>query len=213
MVQAQRHNCPAAPDRLYWFDGFLSAVECKTILAELEFVFWGRSTVYVEGTAAGQHQFTYSDHRISSTSSERWFSAPLQRTIATIDQRISRLLPQMLSNREEWQATKYSEGGRFNYHHDSGYFGGEPAGERTHTALLYLDTPKRGGATRFPLLDLEVKSVAGRLVVWSNLDADGECDPEMMHAGRPLLEGCKTTLVTWIRQREYWPRRQKEITI
>jgi hypothetical protein len=40
------------------------------------------------------------------------------------------------------------------------------------------------------------------LLVWSNLEAGGETDPEMMHAAQPLLEGHKTTLVTWIRQRE-----------
>jgi hypothetical protein len=201
MAPAQRHDCPAAPDRLYWLDGFLGAAQCERILAELEFAFWDRSTLYVEGTA-GQYQFVQSAQRDSSTTSERWFSAPLRRIIAMIDQRVSKLLPQVLSNREEWQATKYSKGGHFNYHHDSGYFGGEPAGERTHTVLLYLDTPNRGGATSFPLLDLEVKSVTGRLLVWSNLQANGETDPEMLHAGKPLLEGCKTTLITWIRQRE-----------
>jgi prolyl 4-hydroxylase len=201
MARAQRHHCPEAPDRLYWLDGFLNAAQCEAILAELEFTFWEPSRVYTP-IGNGEHRSVTSDRRVSSTTSERWFNTPLRRAIATIDRRVAKLLPQALSHREEWQATKYGKGGRFNYHHDSGYFGAEPAGERTHTVLLYLDTPGRGGATRFPLLDLEVKSVAGRLLIWSNLDADGECDPDMLHAGRPLLEGRKTTLVTWIRQRE-----------
>ncbi len=201
MGRVQRQECAEASGRLYWLDDFLDATRCAAILAELEFAFWQRSTVYVEGDA-GKRQFIYSGQRVSSTTSERWFSAPLRRTVALIDRRIGKHLPQMLSHREEWQATRYEKGGRFDYHHDSGYFGGEAAGERTHSVLLYLDTPERGGETQFPLLDLAVKSVAGRLLIWNNLDADGQSDPEMLHASTPVLKGRKTILVTWIRRRE-----------
>jgi hypothetical protein len=201
MMRARRHDCPEAPDRLYWLDRFLEPAQCEAILAELEFTFWEPSRVYAP-IANGHRRSVCSGRRVSSTTSERWFSAPLRRTVAMIDRRVSRLLPQAASHREPWQATKYSKGGHFKCHYDSGSFDVEPAGERTHTVLLYLDTPRRGGSTWFPLLDLEVGSVAGRLLVWSNLEAGGETDPEMMHAARPLLEGHKTTLVTWIRQRE-----------
>jgi prolyl 4-hydroxylase len=201
MARARRHDCPEAPDRLYWLDGFLEPAQCEAILAELEFTFWQPSRVYAP-IGNGQRRSVYSRQRVSSTTSERWFSAPLRRTVATIDRRIARLLPQAPSHREPWQATKYGNGGYFKCHHDSGSFGAEPAGERTHTVLLYLDTPRRGGSTWFPLLDFDVKSVAGRLLVWSNLEAGGKTDPEMMHAAQPLFEGHKTTLVTWIRQRE-----------
>ena len=49
--------------------------------------------------------------------------------------------------------------------------------ERTHSVVLYLETPERGGETRFPLLDLSVKSLSGRLLIWSNLDSSGQSDP------------------------------------
>jgi hypothetical protein len=208
MVRARRHDCPEAPDRLYWLDGFLEPAQCEAILAELEFTFWQPSRVYAP-IGNGQRRSVYSGQRVSSTTSERWFSAPLRRTVAMIDRRVSKLLPQASSHREEWQATKYSKGGYFRCHHDSGSFGLDLTGERTHTILLYLNTPRRGGSTWFPLLDLEVKSVAGRLLVWSNLEAGGETDPEMVHAAQPLLEGQKTTLVTWLRQREYLASRIK----
>ena len=192
---------PAADSRLKLLDGFLRPDQCGAILRELEFAYWSRSKVYVE-TGEGGYQHILGDKRDSMTTSERWFTAPLRRTIAAIDRRLARRLPQVLTHREEWQATRYRKGGRFGYHADGGYFAGEPAGERTHTILIYLEAPRRGGVTRFPHLDIDVKSVAGRLAIWTNLTADGRGDPEMVHAGLPVSEGRKTTLVTWVRERE-----------
>jgi prolyl 4-hydroxylase len=208
MQRVQRQDCAEAEGRLYWLDNFLEASRCEGILAELEFAFWRPSTVYLEGEG-GNHQYVYSRRRVSSTTSEQWFTPPLRRAIALIDRRIGRHLPQAPSHREEWQATRYEKGGRFDYHHDSGYFDDDAAGERTHSVLLYLETPERGGETRFPLLDLSVKSVSGRLLIWSNLDCSGQSDPDMLHASMPVLKGRKTILVTWIRQREGWVATQK----
>ncbi len=198
-----RHDCTEADGRVFWIDNFLDARRCEAVLAELEFAFWRRSTVYVEGEG-GKHQYMYSARRVSSTTSERWFTSPLQRTVALIDRRLGQHMAEVVANREEWQATRYEKGGRFDYHHDSGYFDGDAAGERTHSVLLYLDAPERGGETRFPLLDLSINCVRGRLLVWSNLDGDGLSDPDMIHASLPVLKGRKTILVTWIRQRESW---------
>jgi prolyl 4-hydroxylase len=190
----------ATGERLYLHDGFLPPQQCETILAELEFAFWQRSKVYVDA-GGGEYQHLYSDKRASMTTSERWFSTPLRRAIANIDRRIARVLPSMLTHREEWQATRYTKGGRFGYHSDSGYFAHEAAGERTHTIMIYLDTPRRGGVTRFPRLGIDVKCQAGRVAIWSNLMADGRSDPDMVHAGAPVTAGRKTILVSWIRER------------
>ena len=208
MGRVQRQDWAEAEGRVYWFDNFLEAPRCEGILAELEFAFWRPSTVYLEGEG-GKHQYVYSRRRVSSTTSERWFTPPLRRAIALIDRRVGRHLPQAPSHREEWQATIYERGGRFDYHHDSGYFDDDAAGERTHSVVLYLETPERGGETRFPLLDLSVKSLSGRLLIWSNLDSSGQSDPDMLHASAPVLKGRKTILVTWIRQREGWVATQK----
>jgi prolyl 4-hydroxylase len=194
-------SAPTVDERLVWSDGFLRPEQCDAILLELEFAFWSRSKVYVE-TADGGHQHILGGKRDSMTTSERWFTTPLRRAIRGIDRRLSRRLPQVLTHREEWQATRYRKGGRFGYHADSGYFGGEPAGERTHTILITLEAPRRGGVTRFPRLDVDVRSVAGRLAIWTNLTADGRSDPAMVHGGMPVSGGRKTTLVTWLRERE-----------
>jgi prolyl 4-hydroxylase len=194
-------HAPVADDRLIWLDGFLRPDQCDAMVRELDFAYWSRSKLYVE-VGDGQYQHRLGDKRDSMTTSERWFTAPLCRAITAIDRRLARRLPQVLTHREEWQATRYARGGRFGYHSDGGYFAGEPAGERTHTVLIYLEAPRRGGVTRFPHLDVDVRSVVGRLAIWSNLTADGRGDPDMVHAGMPVSEGRKTTLVTWIRERE-----------
>ena len=120
MRRVQRQDWAEAEGRVFWFDNFLEAPRCEGILAELEFALWRPSTVYLEGEG-GKHQYVYSRRRVSSTTSERWFTPPLQRAIALIDRRVGRHLPQAPSHREEWQATIYERGGRFDYHHDSGY--------------------------------------------------------------------------------------------
>lgn len=64
-----------------------------------------------------------------------------------------------------------------------------PAGQRTLTALLYLSTvpTDAGGCTHFPRLGLRVRPQRGRVLVWSNLDDDGECDRNTLHGSEPLL--------------------------
>ena len=110
MRRVQRQDWAEAEGRVYWFDNFLEAPRCEGILAELEFAFWRPSTVYLEGEG-GKHQYVYSRRRVSSTTSERWFTPPLRRAIALIDRRVGRHLPQAPSHREEWQATIYERVG------------------------------------------------------------------------------------------------------
>jgi hypothetical protein len=168
----------------------------------LELGTWERSKLYLKDDG-GRYRYCRRSDRISATTYGRWFSAPLRETMKMIERNVSRIVPEISTNREEWQATRYTKGERFAYHFDSGYFAGDASGDRTHTIVIYLDTPIRGGGTRFPLLGINVQCVAGRLVIWRNLTADGARDPDMLHAGMPVLEGRKTILVTWIRQQQH----------
>jgi prolyl 4-hydroxylase len=191
-----------ASERLCWFDAFLTPGQCDAICRELESATWERSRLYLRD-GDGRYRYCLRSERISATTYGHWFSTSLRETMTTIERSVSSIVPEMSTNREEWQATKYTKGGRFAYHFDSGYFAGDASGDRTHTILICLDTPMRGGGTRFPHLGIDVECVAGRLVIWRNLTADGARDPDMLHAGMPVLEGRKMILVTWIRQREY----------
>lgn len=187
-----------------WVDDFLSQETCASILEELEFSFWRPSTVVRKGQD-GPLQVRRSRMRVSESTSQEWFSPELLREIRRIESRLVRTLGCARERYEPWQATRYPVGGKFDFHYDCGCWKDEPAGEREATVLLYLDSPPRGGSTRFRELGLKIEARAGRLLVWKNLLPDGECDPGMIHSGAPVKRGRKTTLVTWIRQRAIRP--------
>jgi prolyl 4-hydroxylase len=187
-----------------WVDGFLTPVACARALDELDFAFWRPSTV-VNRARDGSVYSHVSLVRVSETTSESWFTPELRALLRRVERRLCTKLGVERNRFEEWQAVRYRRGGRFDYHLDAGFWSGEPAGEREWTVLLYLDTPPAGGATRFKELGLDVQAVAGRLLVWNNLLEPGIANPWMLHAGAPVRRGCKTILVTWIRERPARP--------
>jgi prolyl 4-hydroxylase len=200
-VTAPARHYPLARDRrLFLVEAFLSAAQCERILEELEFAFWRPSTVAVR-RRSGDLTIVRHATRKSESAGETWFTSPLRRMIRAIDLRVQEFVPRLPASREEWQATRYFKNGRFEYHLDCGHWAREPAGDRTHTAMIYLDTPRRGGNTRFRVLDVEVEPRPGRLVVWRNLTGENEPDPAMLHCSAPIEAGRKTVLVTWVRQR------------
>jgi len=111
---------------------------------------------------------------------------------------------------EPLQGQRYAVGQEFKQHTD--YF--EPlspeyekfcgvAGQRTWTAMLYLNTPEAGGATRFKVIDKTVQPETGKLLVWNNLRADGSGNPATLHHGMKVRAGTKYVLTKWYRQRPW----------
>lgn len=183
---------------VFWLDGFLTDAQCTFVREELEFSFWHRSQV-IKKVKDNQIESFQSPARTSETSAQEWFSDELLDFMGELETRLETLLNTSRQRFEYWQATRYSLNGLFDYHHDAGYWGEDQAGERQRTVLLYLDTPTRGGHTHFRALDVSVQAVAGRLLIWNNLLPTGCCNYGMIHASMPVLEGHKTTLVTWER--------------
>jgi prolyl 4-hydroxylase len=189
-------------DTVACYDDFLSAEECQGILEELDIAFWQPSKV-IRLKDDDKYSEELSSMRVSHTAAQEWFSKKLMAVLKKIEKRICRLHQTPANHLEYWQATKYPFRGKFDYHHDAGYWDLHPAGERVRTFLLYLDTPKKGGETHFRALDISVDARAGRLLTWDNLFANGDCNHRMVHSGKPLLKGSKTTLVTWERQKKF----------
>lgn len=143
--------------------------------------------------------------RKSQTSGQSWFSDELNEVLATIEERLAHLLSSSRRHFEEWQATRYNTNDAFDYHVDGGNWEHTAAGERKRSFVIYLDTPARGGETRFRALNRTIAAKAGRLLVWNNLLPTGKCNFAMIHAGLPVEEGTKTILVSWERQRPLRP--------
>ena len=172
------------------------------MLAELDCALWRPSLTY-QKQQDGSYRNQLSPLRVSDTAHIEWFSDPLKSMLASIDRRLHQEFGVDPAYLEDWQATDYPPGGKFDYHLDAGYWDDHHAGDRILTFLLYLNTPSRGGATHFRALDKTVAARTGRLLVWNNLFPNGNCDARMIHSGTPVIAGRKTTLVSWQRQKKY----------
>ncbi|MEH6586932.1 MAG: 2OG-Fe(II) oxygenase [Halioglobus sp.] len=76
----------------------------------------------------------------------------------------------------------------------------EDGGQRTRTALVYLNQSYTGGETRFEHLDLEVKGETGDLLIFDNVDIAGSRHQNSLHAGKPVTTGAKWLLSQWYRE-------------
>lgn len=74
-------------------------------------------------------------------------------------------------------------------------------GQRTHTVLLYLNTPADGGALTFPERDLTIAAESGRAVCFENTDADGRPRQDSLHASLPVVTGEKWVASLWFRSK------------
>lgn len=77
--------------------------------------------------------------------------------------------------------------------------------QRICTAIAYLNQDFEGGATVFPLLSISVRLGAGDVLIFRNVDADGEPDLRLRHAGEPVTGGVKWIATRWIRSGPHDP--------
>ena len=111
---------------------------------------------------------------------------------------------------EPLQGQRYAVGQEFKAHTD--YF--EPsgadyhrfcdvAGNRTWTAMIYLNEPDAGGATRFKTIDKTIQPEPGKLVCWNNRLPDGNPNPATLHHGMKVRAGTKYIVTKWYRERPW----------
>jgi prolyl 4-hydroxylase len=199
MISEDRHRV-LQPRQVLVVDSFVRVSTCNRILEELEQSYWSMSAV--SRFRSGQEYTEVQEHfRASSSAQQAWFGRELRQIIKRIEKRLSAEFECDPICLEEWQATRYKRGGRFNYHIDGGYWKESTAGDRKRTYMLYLDAPEKGGETHFRALNITVAPKPGRLVVWDNLLPTGLSDYAMIHSGLQVKKGRKTTLVTWERER------------
>jgi len=77
------------------------------------------------------------------------------------------------------------------------------AGNRTWTAMIYLNEPEAGGATRFKAIDKIIQPETGKLVLWNNRRADGTLNPATIHHGMKVRAGTKYVITKWFRERRW----------
>lgn len=120
--------------------------------------------------------------------------------------RIASALQMPVSHQEIAQVFRYQPGQRFDVHFDflhpdqPGFFP-ELArlGQRVATFLIYLNEDFDGGDTDFPDLGWRFKGRTGDALFFWNVDADGQVDTRLSHAGLPPSRGEKWLFSQWTR--------------
>ena len=125
-----------------------------------------------------------------------------------VDGKIANLLGLSLAASEPLQGQRYAPGQEFKPHTDTFEPGGydflvhtADRGQRTWTAMIYLNEPDEGGATRFKAIGKTVQPETGKLLAWNNLLPDGRPNPATLHQGMRVRRGTKYVLTKWFRER------------
>ncbi len=132
--------------------------------------------------------------------------------VRPIDEAIAMLLGIDPDNGETMQGQRYAIGQQFRPHHD--YFHeNEPywpsmvacGGQRTWTAMIFLNDVEEGGATWFPQAGIRVAPKRGLLLAWNNMNPDGSPNTLTLHEGMPVVKGTKYIITKWFREGRWLP--------
>ena len=186
-----------AEAQLYLYQGFLSAADCNTMIAKID-ADAVPSTLY-KGTEQEGFRTSYSCHL------NRWDAF-----ISKVEARMSDVLGIDNTYAETMQGQRYQVGQEFKAHHDffhptqdywahEGRFGGQ----RSWTAMIFLNEPEEGGTTEFPHLGLGVRPQAGMMLIWNNVKPDGTLNYKTLHTGTPVVRGVKHVITKWYRQNDW----------
>jgi prolyl 4-hydroxylase len=136
--------------------------------------------------------------RTSETCDLDWRDA----VVGEVDRKIAELLGLPLETSEPLQGQRYALGQEFKPHTDTFEPGGydflvhtAESGQRTWTAMIYLNEPEDGGATRFKTIGKTVQPEIGKLLAWNNLLPDGRPNPAPGNEGPPRHQICADQMV------------------
>ena len=186
-----------AEAQLYLYQGFLSAADCNTMIAKID-ADAVPSTLY-KGTEQEGFRTSYSCHL------NRWDAF-----ISKVEARMSDVLGIDNTYAETMQGQRYQVGQEFKAHHDffhptQDYWAheGRSGGQRSWTAMIFLNEPEEGGTTEFPHLGLGVRPQAGMMLIWNNVKPDGTLNYKTLHTGTPVVRGVKHVITKWYRQNDW----------
>lgn len=181
-----------SPD-LVLLGNVLSDDECDALIAEVE---PHLAPATVLGSAGGPIPSKYRTSKIAVIASE---------TVSMINARLALIANWPIECADALQLQKYDIGDRYVWHHDwydlnqpSAYAQTQNGGQRIGTFILYLSDVEEGGATAFR--SLEIRPTKGNVVFFLNTDDQLNPLKENLHAGMPVIKGCKYIATRWLRE-------------
>ena len=179
---------------LWFVENFLSAEDCAFLIGQIE------ANRIPSITLATTPEL---DHRTSESGNlDRW-----DPRVQAIDGAICTLLGLDERQGETLQGQRYGPGQFFRSHHDW-FHTDQPywpqqartGGQRTWTAMIYLNQPEAGGQTHFGAAGLTVTPRPGMLVAWNNMGEDGAPNIYAAHEGCDVTAGTKYVVTKWFRE-------------
>ncbi|WP_395394695.1 2OG-Fe(II) oxygenase [Novosphingobium sp. BL-8A] len=135
---------------------------------------------------------------------------PKDATVRALEGRLNDLTGLDTARSECAQGQRYLAGEFYHEHCDwfdtaANYWPHEEdnGGQRSWTAMVYLNTVELGGFTDFTKLGLRVQPQPGTLLLWNNACPDGSPNPWTLHAARPVERGVKYVVTKWYRARNW----------
>ena len=190
---------PVTAVELYVVRDFLTAPQCSQLIAVID--------------ANRVPSPVVSDRPVPVyRTSETCYLYPVEPIVAAVEAQLDRLTGIDPGYGEALQGQRYAVGQQFKAHHD--FFATDQlywreqvvmGGQRTWTAMAFLNEPEAGGTTSFPTLGIALKPRTGTLLVWNNMDEFGEPNAATLHAGMPIEQGTKYILTKWYRERPWCP--------
>ena len=182
---------------LYIVQGFLLEQECTDLMQLIDET--SRPSTLYEGTEIPGFRTSYSGDL-----------NPFHPLVQIIEGRICNLMGLDKRSGETLQGQRYEVSQQFKPHHD--YFHTNEAywqlerprgGQRSWTAMIYLNEPEGGGETNFPNAGLCVSPRTAMLVLWNNMDAMGAPNDLTLHEGCTVALGTKYIVTKWFRE-HFW---------
>lgn len=192
--------CLAHP-RVILFGGLLSDRECDQLVDLARGRLAASHVIDLEAMGATRpHE--------ARTSSGMCLQRGETTVVERVERRIAALLNWPLERGEPLQVLRYEVGQEYRPHYD--YL--DPAqaaaetflargGQRVASLIMYLNTPRAGGATGFPDAGLEVAAVKGNAVFFS-YDRPHP-STRTLHGGMPVRAGEKWIATKWMRERPH----------
>lgn len=183
--------------QLYTKENFLSEKECLDLISIID------PNLKPSTVADPKGSGLVSNYRTSQTAALTFSRDPF---FIGIDQRIAREMGLNPFLGESMQAQKYNPGQYYKEHWDfflpkskeySAYC--EWMGQRTWTAMIYLNDVHDGGETYFKHLKLRIKPRRGMLVAWNNLYKNGLPNLKTLHEALPPKTENKYVITKWFR--------------
>ena len=177
------YKLPTDKAEIFAVGDFFTPAECARLMAIIDAVAKPSSTFELD--YASGHRTSYSGD-----------VDPADPFIIKLQRRIDDLIGVNPAFGETIQGQRYLPGQQFQPHHDwfpvnTPYWEQEKrrGGQRSITAMAFLNPVDEGGTTDFPNIGFRVEPQPGALLLWNNADENGVPNPSTLHAGMPVDPG------------------------